>query len=381
MKLLRTNYGNMHVSTDIRIAITAMHDKKIWANGLYQNLYHLFNMLTSVGYNVDLVVESAKIAENTFMGHQLRYLTPDNITDYDIVIEVANTLRDKTSQKYINEDGGVTATIHYGNEFLLNTVVNSLYYPDVEAKTFRPPRHAMWISPHFTFSRDALEILHKTEVSVCPYIWSPKFLLNNNPEEALLFNDSRNPANVAVMESNLYFVKTCHIPMLIIEQTYRENPGLINEAYVLGSENLKKSKTFVSFANDLTGTKDGLISFEPRYKFPHLIKRGVAGTIVSHQTFNALNYLQLEAMYLGVPFVHNSHFFKDHGYYYEGFDAHQGARQLHLAITSHKNVYEYMRERDRKKVYEFHPENSRNIEGYVRLIEGLVSKHLVKNKK
>ena len=369
----------MRISTDIRIAITAMHDKKIWANGLYQNLYHLYNMLTSAGYNVDLVVESEKISKCTFMGNELRYLTPDNISDYDIVLEVANTLKDKTSKKYINEDKGVAVTIHYGNEFLLNTVCNTLYYPDDVAKTFRPPRQAMWISPHFTHSQEALEILHKTKVEVCPYIWSPKFLLNKNKEEDLLFNSNSNPANVAVMESNLYFVKTCHIPMLIIEKTYRDNPTLIDAAYIIGSERLKNSKTFVSFANDLTGTKTGLISYEPRYKFPHLIKKGISGTIVSHQTFNALNYLQLEAMYLGIPFVHNSPFFKNHGYYYEDFNAKQGARQLHLAITCHKNIYEYTREVDRKKIYEFHPENSKNIEGYANLIESLVSEHLVRN--
>ena len=71
--MFETNYDTMHISTDIRIAITAMHDKKIWANGLYQNLYHLFTMLTSVGYNVDLVVESAVIAKNTFMGHFCKF--------------------------------------------------------------------------------------------------------------------------------------------------------------------------------------------------------------------------------------------------------------------------------------------------------------------
>jgi hypothetical protein len=38
-----------------------------------------------------------------------------------------------------------------------------------------------------------------------------------------------------------------------------------------------------------------------------------------------------------------------------------------------------LRERDRKRVYDFHPDNSKNIEGYAKLIENLVSKHLVKN--
>ncbi len=52
--------------------------------------------------------------------------------------------------------------------------------------------------------------------------------------------------------------------------------------------------------------------------------------------------------------------------------------QLEMALKTHKNNYEYLRERDRKRVYDFHPDNSRNIEGYSRLIEDLVSKHIVK---
>jgi hypothetical protein len=368
----------MKISSDLRIGITSISDEKIWSNGLHQNVYHLYNILKEAGYWVELVCESASISKNSFMGNELHYLTADNISDYDIIIEASNTLMDKTAYKYLKEDGGVAVTIHYGNEFLLNTVVNSIYYPDMGAKTFMPPRQAMWVSPHFEFSKQSLEVLNKTKVSVCPYIWDPFFLLYHNTEDVLCFNESWEVANISVLESNLYYVKTCHVPMLIIEDLYNQNKNLINEAYVFGSTILNKSKTFVAFANDLEVVKDGKMSFEHRYKLPYVLKKGFAGTIISHQFYNALNYLQLEAMYLGIPFVHNSHYFKDHGYYYEGYNAKDGAKQLEMALKTHKNNYEYLRERDRKRVYDFHPDNSRNIEGYSRLIEDLVLRHIVK---
>ena len=368
----------MKISKDLRIGITCIDDKKIWSNGLHQNVYHLFNMLRKAGYGVELVCESKSICEKTFMGNKLNHLTIDNIKEYDIIIEASNTLMDNTVHKYLTEDKGVAVTIHYGNEFLLNTVVNSLYYPDQAAKTFMPPRQAMWVSPHFEFSKQSLEVLNKTKVSVCPYIWSPFFLLYNQDENKLKFNKDWEIANVSVLESNLYYVKTCHVPMLIMEELYNQNKDIINESYVFGSTILGKSKTFVAFANDLEIVKDGKMSFEHRYKLPHVLKKGYAGTIVSHQFYNALNYLQLEAMYLGIPFVHNSHYFKDHGYFYEGYNAKDGAKQLEMAIMTHKNNYEYLRERDRKRAYDFHPENSQNIEGYAKLIENLVSQHVVK---
>ena len=199
----------MRISKDLRIGITCIDDKKIWSNGLHQNVYHLFNMLRKAGYGVELVCESKSICEKTFMGNKLNHLTIDNIKEYDIIIEASNTLMDNTVHKYLTEDKGVAVTIHYGNEFLLNTVVNSLYYPDQAAKTFMPPRQAMWVSPHFEFSKQSLEVLNKTKVSVCPYIWSPFFLLYNQDENKLKFNKDWEIANVSVLESNLYYVKTC----------------------------------------------------------------------------------------------------------------------------------------------------------------------------
>ena len=56
-------------------------------------------------------------------------------------------------------------------------------------------------------------------------------------------------------------------------------------------------------------------------------------------------------------------------------------------IKKYKNVvliiidglgYEYLKERDRKRVYDFHPDNSKNIEGYAKLIESLVEKYIIK---
>jgi hypothetical protein len=83
-------------------------------------------------------------------------------------------------------------------------------------------------------------------------------------------------------------------------------------------------------------------------------------------------------MYFGTPIVHNSEFFKDHGYYYSEWDAKEGSYQLQRAIETHKGNYLKERERDREKLWEFHPDNPKNIEGYSQLIENALAKHLKK---
>jgi len=368
----------MKISSDLKIGITSNHDENIWSNGLYQNIYHLFNILVEAGYKPDLVSEAASICEKTFMGNEIRHLTVDNCHEYDLIIEVHSTLSTTLADKYIKDLGKTAVTVQYGNEFLITIVCNSIYKPDVGAKTYMPKRGSIWISPHFVHAQQPLSVLNRTDVEICPYIWSPTFLLNGQKEEDLLFSKDWNLGNLAVLESNLYYVKTCHVPMLIIEEFYRNNPEQVDNAFIFGSKILLDTPTFSRFAKDLLIVENKKMSFESRYRLPFIIKHGYSGIMVSHQVDNALNYLQLEAMYLGIPFVHNSDFFKDHGYYYNRYNAKDGAKQLELAFNTHKNNYEYLRKRDLKRLYDFHPKNSKNIEGYARLIENLVQKHIVK---
>ena len=364
----------MQITSDLRIGITATHDENIWSNGLYQNIYHLYNILIEAGYKPDLVTELASVTEKTFMGNEIKLLTLDNCHEYDLLIEVCSTLTNRMAQKYIAELGKAAVTVQYGNEFLITIVCNSLYDKEKPAKTYMPRREGIWISPHFTHAQQALSVLNRTDVDICPYIWSPFFLLNGQKEEDLLYNENWNLKHSSVLESNLYYVKTSHVPMLIIEEFYRNNPTFVENAYIFGSKFLTESMTFARFAKDLTIVEDNKMSFEARYRLPYILQKGYAGIMVSHQVDNALNYLQLEAMYLGVPFVHNSEYFKDHGYYYERYNAIDGAKQFELAYHTHKNNYEYLRERDRKRIYDFHPNNSRNIEGYAKLVEKIAQK-------
>ena len=87
---------------------------------------------------------------------------------------------------------------------------------------------------------------------------------------------------------------------------------------------------------------------------------------------NALNYIYLEALYLGIPFVHNSEFFKDSGYFYEGFDIVEGSKQLKKAIEEDGNFSESYKENAKKMIWKYSPENPKNILGYTALINDIL---------
>ena len=256
-----------------------------------------------------------------------------------------------------------------------------IYLPDNLPREKRR-RTEIWTSPHYEFALDAYRTSEKVDVKICPYIWSPDILVEYclmkkyNP----YFTDETEIGNIGILESNLYMVKTCTVPMLIDENLYDRDPKLIEHVYNYGSSILNKNKTFVAFANKLNLVSDQKMTFEDRYHLPYLIDKGSLGTIVSHQWNNELNYLQLEAMYLGFPLIHNSPVFKTYGYYYNDFNVREGAEMLEYALQTHKDKYKLIREREREKVWEYDPKNPKNINGYIELFESFIEKY-IKSKK
>ena len=91
-------------------------------------------------------------------------------------------------------------------------------------------------------------------------------------------------------------------------------------------------------------------------------------TIVSHQVENELNYLYFEALYLGLPLIHNSDMLSDYGYYYPKNDVQMAAKQVKNAFLNHEkqlNAYKG----DAQRLFEkYSPYNPNNINGYMSLL-------------
>ena len=367
----------MDISKNVKIGITAKCDENIFGNGLNQNVWFLLRLLKGAGYNVCLVAESKEHAGKKLITEDIHLLTAENIVEYDMILECAWALEPATSDALVNS-GGIRIGVQYGNRLLID-LENMLFKPN-NAGIGKKEIHEIWCSPHFEFSIPALEILEKTEMRVCPYIWSPDVVTHTYVNSRInpYFTPDTNINNIAFFEPNLNIVKSCMLPMIIAEDLYCRRPEIVGDIYNFGSQKLASHKTFTTMLSKLEIKKDKKISFEGRYAFTWALHRNFAGTIISHHWMNGLNYLQLEAMYFGFPFVHNSEFFTEHGYYYPEWDAKEGSLQLEKAIETHKGVFLQERERDREKLWEFHPDNPKNVLGYAELIESALAKHLKK---
>jgi hypothetical protein len=86
---------------------------------------------------------------------------------------------------------------------------------------------------------------------------------------------------------------------------------------------------------------------------------------------NPLNYLYLDAAYMGYPVLHNAPMCKDLGYYYEGSSTKEGAERLNWILENHDNNLEAYKERTQAVLHRYSVENPELVNTYDKLIENL----------
>jgi hypothetical protein len=375
--LIIGEFLEMSTTKSIKIGITSQSDKNLFGNGLTQNIWFLFRILKNSGYDVSLVAEQEESIGNYLITEQIKPLNAENLNNFDLIIECAYSLSTTLDEK-IKDSGIVRVGIQYGNRLIID--LESIIFDKNYGISAKSRIDEIWCSPHFKFSMQPIETFNKTEVKICPYVWSPDVLIHKLIRDKLdpFFKQTTNINNLSFFEPNLNVLKTCLVPLAISEDLYLRRPELINKIYAFNTSKLKNNKSFIQRVTQLKIQKEAKIFYEKRFSFIEMLNDNNAGVVISHHWMNGLNYLQLEAMYFGTPIVHNSEFFKDHGYYYPEWDSKEGSRQLEIAIETHKDNFLQERGRDREKLWEFHPDNPKNIEGYVELIENALAKHLRK---
>jgi len=367
----------LKVSKNIKIGITSQSEENLFGNGLKSNVWFLYKLLKNAGYDVHMVSESDKHYGKKLLGVELKKLDTLTVLDYQVLIQCANSLTEDVRMIH-KGNKGIVGSCEYGNKILID--MGTMIYKDDDASFTMPEVDFYWTSPHFERTANALQTMAKAPVSICPYIWSPEIITLSymGAGYSPFFGAHTNLKNISIMESNLYMVKMCFIPMLITEELYNRKPEMIDQVFNVGSSLLKEKVNFVRFCNRLDIVKDAKMSFEGRWALNFLLEKGYAGTIVSHQWCNELNYLQLEAMHFNLPFVHNSAVFKEHGYYYPEFDVHAGADALEEAINNHHKRYLEDRPKNNELLWRYSPSNKKNVDGYIELLEKEIQTHFSK---
>jgi hypothetical protein len=375
---------------NLKIGITLglkTNNESIWTNGIKQNVLMLVHLLKNSKKNYKVCILNIFDVDFSDKPYYLKdidiHYFDDKFMDMDLIISMGGTVPDKDLKKF--RESGDKKVISYkcGNNYVLS-MEEILFKETTNSSEVEQEIDELWYVPQQDeVNRGYYTTLHRTNSIITPFIWHPKFLHEKIVEISKGFHDGKyskdwqyeigkKEKSIGIMEPNLNIVKFCLIPTMIVEESYRGDVGKehIKSLRITNAIHLKENKLFMSYIKTFDMFKDKKITAEARYQTSYLLTQHI-DVLVCHQILNPLNYLYLDATYLGYPVLHNASMCKDLGYYYEGSDTVEGAKMLDYILSEHDNNINEYDERNDKVLQRYHADNNKLVKAYDLLIQNL----------
>jgi hypothetical protein len=305
--------------------------------------------------------------------------------EMDLIIVMGAQVHDSQLKSFKAQGNKKVVSYKCGNNYVIS-MESILFKENDKTKTYQYETEydEIWYVPQQHMVNSGLyRTLYRTEAIPVPFIWSEKFLFesvaeihkgfkNGQYKKDWQYEIGKDKKILGIMEPNLNIVKFCLIPAMIAEECYRGEIGKehIEKLRITNSGNIKENKEFLSMVGTFDLYKDGKVSAESRYQTAYMLTQHL-DVLICHQVLNPLNYLYLDAVYLGYPILHNAPMVKDLGYYYEGSDTYSAAKKLDYILTQHDKDIKGYNERNDVVLQRYHIENTDVIKTYDRLIDGL----------
>lgn len=353
-----------------------INNAALFVNGSEQQPQFVIEMLQYLG--VEHVVFSHRGRENLcgmerstkFNETQLQLIDDADLTDITTFIMICHIVEDTSALSNELKErlrGKKVVQFHCGNHCLFNAEDVVFNKHNVVRLLFNSWFTEAWVFKMHYFARDYYELLTNKPCKLMPYPWSQSLISKYMSENSLdIFCDNTSYTDKLVLtcfEPNLNITKTCLCPLLIMNNFYMKHPEKVEKCFLFCSKHLIENKSFKDFLAFLKIAVDSKIEFYPRMAFPEILKQMKDKTLhpvfVGHQIYNDQNYLSLEALYLNYPIVHNSESIRNAGFYYDGWNLHDGVAALEtIASEFHKpSFFRGYQDRSRVVLREHHPSN------------------------
>ena len=376
----------------LKIGITlAMKDitESIWTNGIKQNVFLFAHVLKKSKKNYDVYILNVNQLDfekkPDYLGDLKFGYFDDHYMDMDLIVMMGAQIHDEKLQKFKaqSKDKRVLG-YKCGNNYVIS--VENMLFKDVSKNVYEHETSfdEVWYIPQQDeTNKGYFQTLYRCNSFIVPFIWHNKFLFGSVMEiergfkegrykKGYKYNSAKEKKMIGIMEPNLNVIKTAVIPTLLVEECYRGAIGRekIDGLMISNSENIKTNKEFLALIGTLDLYKDKKISAESRYQTAFFLTQHL-DVLVCHQNLNPLNYLYLDAAFLGYPVLHNAHLCKDLGYYYENADTVEGAKQLDYILSEHDKNIEAYHEKNNAVLNRYYADNEDIIETYDKLIYNL----------
>lgn len=231
----------------------------------------------------------------------------------------------------------------------------------------------LWMtSQHIHTYKGWCETVYRVPVVEIGQVWSDWFIQQrpDHVRENYGYRPGKDAWRVGVLDPNITVMKTSHMPMLVCEAGYREQPDAFAAFYISNGLRYADTVHFPSFYGALSAAKSGKMTLEERFVGVDMIANH-CDAVVTHHWENGLNYLFYEVLKGGYPLIHNSQFLKDYGYYYADFDADSGGDALIRAKREHDANLGHYRLRAKQLIESVSPFNPTNIAKHEQLLAAI----------
>ena len=312
----------------MKIAVTVRFQNSYFSGALPQVACALARTLAAAGHDVNLLYPKGEADWFVDVPTHTQNLPPRVPTGstirYDTVLEVVWQLSPEDRKAYANH---VIYFVHYPAVFY--DMESSVYHWNPLRRNFTN-LSAIWTYNHFR-KQDIryLEFLSGVPVVQVPYLWDADALDAFVKECDLPFwTDSAKkveaqiPSNVPqtvswnarIVESNFSNASHCILPLCIVSQIRVAGDPIrvsVHNGEQVGTNEFFRTNVARNLLlPDISG------NVVPRVRVPDLLREKTL--FITHQRFRPIKSFLLDALYLGIPMIHNCALLKEFGpYFYE----------------------------------------------------------------
>jgi len=367
----------------MKIGITIYFGENIslWSNGIQLNALMLAETLSKIEGAEVCFLNTEKFKEEKLPWDTKEfptYYAYDKYLDVDLLIFLGSGLGKKCINEFKKRKGKKFIMYKCGNEFIIDMEEN-IFGKDAENERLEIIYNCdeVWYVPqqHET-NKHYFECLHKTKSIPVPFVYNPRWIEDtaknrqNLVKKSMYYSASNELLKrIVIMEPNINIVKYAMYPLIIAEMYHRMHPKKIKDVSLIGGDKINKKTKFLSIVKTFDLKKDEKLFVEERRLTSFALGES-ADILICHQMMNPLNYIYLDAAWLGYPIIHNAEYVKDLGFYYHRNDVEVGVEKLKYVID-HFDEDEDYNDRQKKVFERFNNVSDEMVYQYDMLIKNL----------
>lgn len=360
----------------MKIGITIDLKTGLFSSGVNQNAIFVANLIKEIGYDVYLIHNKEESLED-FKGIKLVSIQESFSISFDMLIQLGFAMHQWIMNKYLANNPKVKLIAYEcGNKLIMD--MESMLFKDSDSFVVldRAIPDQIWSIPQMENIMDYYCFLNKQENStVVPFVWEPLAIHDLMEEKGSGVYTKRDIKRIGVFEPNMSVMKNILHPIVSLEKYYSTNKD-IESVVLFSTEKLKKNNTFIDITHMMELAKDRKLFVNPRITIVSALN-SLVDVVFSWQWENNLNYLWIDAAWMGWPVIHNGSLCQDIGYYYKGFDSNGAVDQLKKVIEFHNDDHLYL-EKNRKVIERYTSKNTILKEQYAKLITDALNGHFTK---